>query len=245
MKNIMVSLAMGLLMFGMTTIVNAASIGVGNNSWYTDTLRQNLIAQGHSVTIYNSYDSSVLSGLDAYIQEGNSFFNAALLDQFVLSGGTLIEIPWSFTHDDFTQPTTIMGERTGLSYGQSNPGINVLDPTSWLLTGVTLPNAGQYVIGRETGNVFAPGANQVLTWADGTAMLGYAAYGEGMVVGLNLHLITSDSSPLNADWSNQIVYNAINGDTAPVPEPGTMMLLGLGMAGLAIFGKRRAKKNEA
>jgi hypothetical protein len=31
-------------------------------------------------------------------------------------------------------------------------------------------------------------------------------------------------------------------DTAPVPEPGTMMLLGLGMAGLAIYGKRRAKK---
>ena len=31
-------------------------------------------------------------------------------------------------------------------------------------------------------------------------------------------------------------------DAAPVPEPGTMMLLGLGMAGLAVYGKRRAKK---
>ena len=33
--------------------------------------------------------------------------------------------------------------------------------------------------------------------------------------------------------------------SAPVPEPGTMALLGLGMAGLAVYGKRRAKKNEA
>ena len=30
---------------------------------------------------------------------------------------------------------------------------------------------------------------------------------------------------------------------APVPEPGTMMLLGLGIFGLAIFGKRRMNKN--
>ena len=36
----------------------------------------------------------------------------------------------------------------------------------------------------------------------------------------------------------------IGGGDTPVPEPGTMMLLGVGMFGLAIFGKRRMNKES-
>ncbi len=34
-----------------------------------------------------------------------------------------------------------------------------------------------------------------------------------------------------------------NNSTTPVPEPGTLMLLGLGMFGLAVYGKRRMNKD--
>ena len=41
------------------------------------------------------------------------------------------------------------------------------------------------------------------------------------------------NSVLTLDYTNK---------TSPVPEPGTMMLLGLGMLGMAIYGKRRMNK---
>ena len=63
---------------------------------------------------------------------------------------------------------------------------------------------------------------------------------------------TSDSFSIVAGtYDFDILYSAdntfpevlqITGMSNPVPEPGTMALLGLGMAGLAIYGKRRQKK---
>ncbi|WP_367875230.1 PEP-CTERM sorting domain-containing protein [Luteolibacter sp. Populi] len=222
----------------LPSLLHAATIGIGNNEWYTPTLQNNLVTQGHSVSVVETYDAVSLSAFDVYIQDGNSHFdNSALLD-FVSNGGILIQIPWSQNHYSLSSELAVMTE-SGDSNQGANPAITANDSSNWLLTGVTLPSAGSYNSRFPQGHQFASGSTAVLSWADGenTALLGYKEYGDGIVISFNQHLVTDDSQPIDQAWSNQIVFNAVDRDTLQVPEPSSALLIALGA--IAAVGRRK------
>jgi hypothetical protein len=53
-------------------------------------------------------------------------------------------------------------------------------------------------------------------------------------------LLTTDGLVLTTDLNSDNTIS--NANVAPVPEPGTIMLLSAGMFGLCIYGKRRSQK---
>jgi hypothetical protein len=86
-----------------------------------------------------------------------------------------------------------------------------------------------------SSNAALSGSNQ--QGADDTMLWAWTGTGTGFVAADDIGTWTS----LGNGWDKASDAN-IQVYGAPVPEPGTIALLGLGMTGLAIYGKRRQKK---
>lgn len=86
------------------------------------------------------------------------------------------------------------------------------------------------------GNLTAPYGALVGKLSSTFFLLGTNFFGPAPATG-TLELYYWDIN--NYDNSEQV-----RADVQPVPEPGTMVLLGLGMFGLAIYGKRRMSNSE-
>jgi hypothetical protein len=182
-----------------------------------------------------------LSGFNAVIQYGNDFVDQAALTTFVSGGGTLVLTPWAGLNFSVDPQLRVFTNGGSADFNISSPGMTVLN-SSALLAGVSFPAAGATNIGRIAGIGFDPGAFQIANWSDGTALLGERDVGLGHVVGINLHVITSDTAyyVIDQPWAATLLVNAVN--VGAVPEPSTWAMMILGFAGIGFIAYRRKSK---
>lgn len=215
--------------------VSAAVFAISTGGFYTDNLKNSLLGAGQTVVeLPGFYDAGMLSAYDVVVQYGNqNFYDTAALEAYVAGGGTLILTPW-FWFNGHSSPALDVLTGAYSEFSVPNPGVTVLAPGHPLLAGVVFPAAGSPDIGREGGAGFGVGVTQIAQWADGTALLATKQIGSGTVIGLNLHVITSDTAyqVIDEGWARQIFLNAA-GVSSEIPEPSTYVLVGAGLLLLA------------
>lgn len=121
-------------------------------------------------------------------------------------------------------------------------GIPGGDVTKFASTGLE-PVAADYVLSG--GQVTLPGIKKPFNHNLGANQAAYAIISPELNEFLATWNPNSQYDVLSIDLRLKDIDNGyeqlfiVPGDYTPVPEPGTMMLLGMGMLGLAVYGKRR------
>jgi hypothetical protein len=215
-------------------------VAIVEGSFYTPDLFDNLTAQGVNVVEITSYTAASLAAFDAVIHYGNSFTDTAALETYANAGGTVVLTPWAGLNFSIPASMQVFGNGGSTAYSQSYPGVTVLSPGDPLLDGVSFPpGSGGFNIGRITGIDFVAGATQIADWADGVGMVGRRTIGAGEVIGINMHVITSDTAfdVIDQPWATQLFVNAVSG--TEVPEPISLALLVPGALGALVLRMRR------
>jgi hypothetical protein len=204
----------GLLLLGSVAMANASYI----NSSSDTTLSGSAIIDFNN-QIIGSYSSLNISGVtfsgSGSIAIDNMFggqYNSTGLYLQNNSGNTLT---LNFL---FSDPISAFG----FNFGASDNNYNIGD-SPWTLTAYG------------TGNTLLESYTLPDTWSSNSGdFFGIARNG----------IVRAELSTQNFDYIllDNFKYVSSDDGAAPVPEPGTIALLGLGMAGLAFYGKRRQKK---
>lgn len=112
-----------------------------------------------------------------------------------------------------------------LDYSWSSPTVG-----TWTTSAYTIVTRTEHFLDLFLVGTFTPDAAGVLAAFDPS--------------GASEHLSLTQSGD-SVSWSATLNSPALPTPAAPVPEPGTMMLLGSGLFGLVVYSKRRKNQNNS
>jgi hypothetical protein len=175
-----------------------------------------------------SYNLGVFSAQNFGSSSYGDGINA--LGAFVAGGGKAIYTDWSM---DNIFAALFAAQWTG---GRNQDIVTVVNPllAAGISNPILLSNPGWGVYSMDVS-----GGSIAATFNNGNGAIAYS--GNSIVNGFLTDTFNNNAQGIQL-YENEI-NTLLGGGAAPVPEPGTMMLLGVGMFGLAVYGKRR-KNNK-
>lgn len=224
--------------WGLPGNVNALDDVFGAGNWDRE---QFATAAGNGVLTPGGYDFIFIDGGDGASVEFEAFVNAnrAGLESFVSNGGSLFinAARW-----DATDPFDL-GFGVDLHIDYSNDG-NAVDPGHAIFAG-PFGATGSSWNGSwfSHDSITGAGLTNLITDDNGDASLAEMAYGSGHVLfgGLTLPFFGEHPSWTagTGELHRNILAYAAGQANAPIPEPATMTLIGLGLAGIALRNRKQ------
>lgn len=192
-----------------------------------DTLGSPMISGG-TATITNGSLTQVTISADHFQAQGNPYSAGDLFINLLTSAN---DTTWDFV-------VRSLNDKFGGTYGvyavtvDAAKGVN--DSLYVMSSWPSSPNVANYRDGHPIGVTDAALGNQV-----GTASFS-GLFGQTVTYNFDQPALDLYNQNFILGWTvncaNDVLYQQV------VPEPGTMMLLGIGMLGLAVYGKRRMNK---